>query len=378
VIRIVYAHASAIVGGGNRVLLRLIDRLDRRRYTPISVVPEPGPLVVELEQRGVTCILREIRADRLSAAGQVTAASQLAFQLWRHAPALLHANGIPYRVAAYATAGARRICHVHHPIQSDDGLRWVLSRRPHAVITPSRLVRDGVAAALSKAHRVVPIQVVHNPIDTDWFRPAADVRATRVGLQLDSDTQHVSILGALAPHKGHDCFLRMARRVLDALPRTQFHVVGDEMEHDPRHGAAIRRLAGELGIAARVRFWGTVSDQAARDLLCASDLFVLPTKEEGFGLVVAEAQACEVPVLTSAIRPLDEVVDDGRTGYLLDPGNDAAFAEHAVRLLRDGSAVRVLGRAGRQLVQERFGEDRYAKRMTSLYDDLLAGRAPAT
>ena len=62
--------------------------------------------------------------------------------------------------------------------------------------------------------------------------------------------------------------------------------------------ASLVRLADSLGISKQVNFCGFVPDELARDLLCASDLFVLPTREEGFGLSIAEAQACHVPVLT--------------------------------------------------------------------------------
>jgi glycosyltransferase involved in cell wall biosynthesis len=180
----------------------------------------------------------------------------------------------------------------------------------------------------------------------------------------------VSILAALAPHKGHICFLRMARQVLDALPRTTFHIVGSSTSGDKEHAAELRRLAAELGIAERVRFWGFVPDEAARNILCASDLFVLPTREEGFGLSVAEAQACQVPVLASAIQPLDEVVDDGRSGYLIPPDDWGQFARRAVELLQAENVRREMGASGRRWVHNRFGRQAYVGRMMDLYEEV--------
>ena len=117
---------------------------------------------------------------------------------------------------------------------------------------------------------------------------------------------------------------------------------------------------------------GFVEKQLARDLLCVSDLFVMPSREEGFGLSVAEAQACQVPVLTSAIEPMNEVVDDGHTGYLIEPDHHAGFAERAIELLETEDARRKMGMAGRLWVLGRFSSEAHAKRIGAVYGHVLA------
>jgi glycosyltransferase involved in cell wall biosynthesis len=104
----------------------------------------------------------------------------------------------------------------------------------------------------------------------------------------------VNITAALTPHKGHVCFLRMARQVLNHIPGTTFHIVGSVQSGEAGYAEQLHGLAADLGIANRVTFWGFLSDPMARDLLRASDVFVLPTREEGFGLSVAEAQAARL------------------------------------------------------------------------------------
>ncbi len=149
------------------------------------------------------------------------------------------------------------------------------------------------------------------------------------------------------------------------------------------YAASLRHLAAELGIAERIRFWDFIEDKLAHDLLQASDLFLLPTREEGFGLSIAEAQACQVPVLTSAIPPIDEVVNDGRTGYLLDPEDHVSFAQKTIELLGSAEARSKMGLAGRRWVVERFGHRSYIDRVESLYTSLfhqgtlLADRSPS-
>ncbi len=97
---------------------------------------------------------------------------------------------------------------------------------------------------------------------------------------------------------------------------------------------------------------------------------MLPSEEEGFGLVVAEAQACEVPVITTRMRPLDEVVNDGQTGFLV-ARNATSFAEVAITLLGDKAKRRTMGIAGRKWVEQRFGTESFTNSMLSLYEQLL-------
>jgi glycosyltransferase involved in cell wall biosynthesis len=102
-----------------------------------------------------------------------------------------------------------------------------------------------------------------------------------------------------------------------------------------------------------------------------SDLFVLPSREEGFGLSIAEAQACQVPILSSAIRPLDEVVDEGRTGYLIPPTDHEQFAARAIQLLDNELIRRRMGEAGRKWVVNRFSAAAFVQRVTQLYTEVV-------
>jgi len=274
---------------------------------------------------------------------------------------------------AAAVCGLGRICHIHHPSLDRSSLAWSFQRPPHLVLTPSDFMRRQVLSFLADGS-AIRVETAGNPIDANWFRPADDLATLRRELGLVPAEYHVNITAALTPHKGHVCFLRMAREVLGRLPQTTFHVVGGE-RGDAHHAEALHRLAMELGISNRVKFWGFLPDAMVRDLIRASDVFVLPTREEGFGLSVAEAQACQVPVLTSAIEPLNEVVDQGRTGYLIDPDDFASFAERTIALLNSQNDRDAMGQAGRHWVVSRFGKQEWAARVGAFYDEVLAATA---
>ena len=372
--RILYTHTASLIGGANRMMLSLLGALDRSRFQPLSVLPEPGPMEEELRARDVPYVILDLRPTKRSRLATAQLAAGLAARFVSHRADVLHANDpFTYRLASAVSrlTHVRRICHVHHPDQTAGSMEWAFKTPPHLVLVPSRYVKSKVeewleGAGLSERS----VLAVGNPIDVDRFRPAADVRATRQALNLDPDALHVSILAALAPHKGHVCFLRMAAIVHRLLPRTQFHVVGSSRSGSRSHAESLTALVSELGLEGAVRLWGFVPDQTAEDLLRASDLFVLPTQEEGFGLSVAEAQACGVPVLTSAIRPLDEVVLDGRSGWLLPPDDHESFAQRAIELLQSEERRREFSVAGRAFIRAHYPADRFAASIMELYERL--------
>ena len=123
-------------------------------------------------------------------------------------------------------------------------------------------------------------------------------------------------------------------------------------------------------MAERVVFLGKIDSVA--DLLASADLFLLPSEQESFGLVALEAQASGVPVVGSSGTGLDEVVDDGVTGYLHPVGAVDAMATSAISLLDDEARWDAFSRASRDRAIERFTIDRIVPRYEALYRNVLA------
>jgi glycosyltransferase involved in cell wall biosynthesis len=195
-----------------------------------------------------------------------------------------------------------------------------------------------------------------------------------VKLGLDPAQPQISIVGALAGHKGHRCFLQAARLVLLSQPGARFNIVGDETGRTHGYRDELRVLAEQLGVSAAVKFWGFVDDVVARDLMAASDVLIAASREEGFGMTLAEAQACETPVVASRIQPFDEVIVDGRSGHLVELDNAAEFARRTLELINDEARRRQMGKAGREWVRSRFGIASYVEQMNEDYDQLLGAR----
>jgi len=129
------------------------------------------------------------------------------------------------------------------------------------------------------------------------------------------------------------------------------------------------QLARSLGIAADVEFLGE-QDQVVQ-LLSASDVFILPSAQESFGLAALEAMACEVPVVASRVGGLPEVVEHGVTGFLHPVDDLAGMAESAVRLLTDSELHRRAAQAARRVAHERYCDSKIVPIYEAYYAEIL-------
>lgn len=170
------------------------------------------------------------------------------------------------------------------------------------------------------------------------------------------------------PVKGIRYLIRAFPAILAGAPEARLMLVGRGPEEE-----TLRALTAELGIADRVIFAGFQRDSAA--YAAAFDVAVVPSLEEAFGLVAVEAMVLGVPVVASRIGGLSEVVSDGRSALLAEPGDPASIAEQVLRLLHDPELRRTLSDGGRTEAA-RFSLDRYAGRLTELYRELARRPAP--
>jgi len=210
------------------------------------------------------------------------------------------------------------------------------------------------------ADRVVSIPT---GIELGRFHPG-DRGAARAATRLPASGPLVGIVATLRSWKGH----RYLLQAIAALGRSDVHlaIVGDGPQRE-----ALEALAKELGLAARVTFAGNQADVAP--WMQAFDLFCLPSyANEGVPQALMQAMACALPVVTTPVGSIEEIVADGDTGVLVPPENMERLRDAIARLLDDEPARRRLGSRASEVARERFGDDRMVERMLAVFRQATA------
>lgn len=199
----------------------------------------------------------------------------------------------------------------------------------------------------------VTADVIMNGIDTS----AIDVKESSANLK------KLICVGRLDMSvKGQDLLLT----ALTKFPEMTLTLVGDGSDMD-----AARRLAVELGIDSRVEFLGKMNRGGIYKILNNYDAFVMPSRQEGFGLVLAEAMAAGLPVITSALPGPLEVIDGGRLGYAFEPDSVDSLVEAIKRLSDNWTYAQQLARIeGRKFVADHFSVSTTAANYVALYEKL--------
>jgi glycosyltransferase involved in cell wall biosynthesis len=242
--------------------------------------------------------------------------------------------------------------------------RWAAGWTDLIMVDTESVRADGLRQGIVQdASRIVTVPM---GVDLTRFSPSRDGPGTlRGALGLGSATLIVGTVARLVPDKGLECFLRMAGIVRAERADVKFLIVG---EGPLRH--SLEQMAKSIGIEPDVVFAGHRTD--IPELMQIMDVFVLPTKREGFGVVFAEAMAMGKATVGSDIGPIAEVVGDGVTGYLAPADNPKAFATRTLELLSDGAKRLAFGEAGRRRVEQRFSQSRMCELIEGHYRRLLA------
>jgi len=172
----------------------------------------------------------------------------------------------------------------------------------------------------------------------------------------------VGVVGRLELEKGHPTLLEAWPHVLRSVPDAYLIIVGEGSRLD-----ALHNIARDMKILHRVVFTGRRDDIPA--VTAAFDVAVLPSYREAQGLTILEAMALSRPVVASNVGGIPEMITDGVSGLLVPPHDPPALAAAIVRLLQDHPLADMLGRAGHDLVHDRFCVQLMVKAVQDLYDE---------
>jgi glycosyltransferase involved in cell wall biosynthesis len=364
--RIAYVLTSLGVGGAERQVLMLAERMKARGHAVLLVVllprqPEEWPTTLDL-----------VHLDMRKTAASFIAGIWKAHRVLRaFQPDLIHSHTFP----ANLTARLLRLLHPATPLISTihnvyEG-RWP---RMLAYRLTDPLSRRTTAVSQAAADRFVRIKavparkcsVLTNGIDTAEFTPDAERRA-RVRQQMGARGEFVWLAaGRIMPAKGYPNLLRAFSQVRATIPAARLWIAGEAYGAEAE---AVRTLAAELGLDIYVRWLGLRRDMPA--LLDAADGFVLASVWEGMPLVVGEAMAMETPVVATDVGGVRELT--GGCGVLVPARNPERLAQAMLNAMRTAPETCLAhGRAARERIESLFSIDVRADEWEALYRAELA------
>jgi glycosyltransferase involved in cell wall biosynthesis len=372
-ITVLFVETSMRIGGTENVITQLVERFDRSRIRPlICCFYERGILGDRLAKEGVTVyhrlaknrwdigiafrLLRLLRRERVDVLFLI---NQPLIQFWGTWCGLL--AKVPVIITAIRSTG--KVNRIHRRFLINQlTFRWITRVTALSQMHKDYLVKqEGIDAR--------KIEIVRNGVDLERFKMGDASSSLRRLFRIDDDARVVGIVAMLRPEKAHGTFLKAAAYALREVPKARFLVVGEGQERPRLEG-----LAKDLGIERAVYFLGARGDIPS--VLSLLDVAVLSSNPvvETLPNAVLEYMAAGKPTVATRVGSLSEMIDEGKTGYLVEPGDWKEMGERIVQLLENRDLARTMGRAGRLKVEREYAMEQMIRNTEALFERLLNHR----
>jgi glycosyltransferase involved in cell wall biosynthesis len=270
-----------------------------------------------------------------------------------------------YGGPAARLAGAALI-HTKHGNNPKGGTRLLAGNLAGRFVDAFVAVSSETAAFARKRREVDErrLMVIPNGIELGRFHPAPAARASvRRELGIDADAWVYGTVGRIAVEKNQALLVRAMAPLLG--PKTRLVIAGDgPLLPD------LTALVSQLGVTRFVHLLGARRD--VPDVLNALDVFVLSSTTEGLPLVVLEAMATGVPVLSTSVGGVPNVLEEGQTGFLVPVGDEQALRDRAAKLHADPVAARACGTRAQSAAVSRYSAERMQREYLELYSRVLS------
>ena len=389
-LRILFVSHDGGMAGAQQTLLALLEGLDRKLFAPHLVVPYQGELAERVSKLGIPVIILQLlhwapcvaevrRSERWphlwrSLKSVRARAWSISTLIERHAIDLVYTNTVTCVEGALAARITRKphVWHIHEPLAGNSELMplfpmWfystVIRLLSTRIIFPSYALARCYPTLSSKA------SIVHNglrlPDKQDHTSARTEVAAW---LGIDPAKQWVAVVGAIQPRKDHYTFLGAAKTVLESIDGIHFLIIGSGAQHLTKQ---LQEQVRVMGLADRVSLAGRWPG-SIETVLSAIDVLVISSEQESFGLTAIESLAVETPVVSTRCGGPEEIIEDGKNGFLVNVKNAPALGAAILSLLNDPLARRRFGEAGRVRVTSMFTQEQYVAAIQGILGDVCA------
>lgn len=376
--RICFISHTAKRNGAELALLELLQGLSESGVQSFVFVPKKGPLLIELDRLNIEWRVigypwwwktrqRSLPQRILRTLGSLAVAVRMARICLQWRCDLVYTNTVAVSTGALAAWLARKphVWHLHESgyrnprLKFDLGNRWtarLVDRLSAAIIVVSRAIADDYSRYINPARMrlVCPAITLRNEIENPC------------DLNSDKKSFQCAIVGSLEPWKGQDVAITALSEVVRRGVDAHLLLVGDGEE---RFQAKLRQQARDNGLENRVAFIGYANNPL--QFIRIADVVLVCSRWEAFGRATVEAMLAGKPVIGSAGGGTVEQIQDGKTGLLYETGNHAELADKIQYLYENPEEGARLGAAAQSWATGRFAQERYAKEVLSLLNEIL-------
>lgn len=369
-VQVVHIISDLDAGGAEVMLAKLVDGMDRTRFTNIVVsLTDRGQLGGQIESSGVVVHALGMKRGRLDLLALprlvrlLRSIKPTIVQSWLYHADLLSTVAMSFLRSPILVWNVR--CSdmdlTHYPPLT----RWVLRVLAQCSATPAAVIVNSEAG--KQQHEALGYhprrwEVIPNGFDTQRFHPDVSLRAPlRQEWKVPQDAVIVALVARVDPMKDHATFLNAAQQVANAKPNVYFLLVGKDTQ-------MLAPAVAARGLTDRVRLLGYRSNVECllpgMDVLCLSSAF-----GEGFPNVLGEAMACGIPCISTDVGDAGRIIAD--TGLIVPVRDPDALAHAIVDLIDRGpAACERLGRAARTRIEDEYSLSRIVDRYSTFYSDL--------
>jgi len=353
-------------------LLRSLN--DTPGLTLSAILLNEGRLANELRKLGIRTVVIEEGKHSFFEIKRMLEGS-----LSSNCPDILHTHRYKENVlGALAGSKLRHTCLIQtvHGVQEGLGglkklkmnmymhLNDYMTRKHYSKIVA---VSRDIEVYLRKKHRSDRVVAIHNAVDLSNLKLVKPKEEIRKEFGIGETQTVIGAVGRLVPVKGFDIFLRTAGVILESFHDTVFLIAGDGPLRKELSG-----LVSSLGIDKHVIFTGFRDD--IHDIMNMFDIFVVSSHHEGIPMSVLEVMALKKAVVSTAVGGITEIIDNNKSGLLVEPGNPNALAEACISMLRDRELMARIESMALERIKEEYSSDIQRDRVLKLYREVVAYR----
>ena len=392
-VRIAILDHSPELGGAEASILTLCKHLDKSRFHVTVILPSEGPFSRELVQLGIPVkvvhlplgLVRLKRGTPFKSFLSILAyffyiklfLLRLGFHLKKNHFHLVLTNTVKAHLYGSLVAFFCSLPLVwrFHDILSPDDFSPILIKCivffgkvfPQKILAVSNTTKDYL---IQRGLKDEKIEVILNGIDHKAFGIKGDCNAFREEFNLGTKAKVIGCVGRIVPHKGQKFFLLSIPQVIRAYPDIFFLIVGDVFHGEDAYQKDLLKIVKENGLDEIVKFAGFRPDIG--DVVKSLDILVFPSvAPEAFPLTLLEAMGLGKPVIASNVGGVSEIVDDGETGLLVEPGRPDQIAEKILYLLSHPEEYVRIAQNARETAQRKSSLTHYVEAMEKAFKETM-------